>query len=235
MEIGDRVKKVREHMGVSQKDFSVALKASQGVMSDIERSKKDISRNLLVNLIIRYPDVNMNWLLTGRGEMFLAPPTIGERLVYLRHHFKMEKEGWALLASLSTEELENYETNKDEPPGALLDKLEGNYNANPAWILTATDPMLLPPSITDKKPVRTPLTVDDGFKEALPDVYALYRENRKLKEKGGTGQAETFAVCEIMKNLNSVRREKVDDFARWQLKEQEAEYTAEQANSGMAG
>jgi len=233
LNIGDRLRLFRDGLGKNQKDFAELLMITQQSLSKYERGELNIPDKVKIDLL-NY-DVNLTWLLTGEGEMFLAAPTVGERLAAVRNARQMDKRGWALIMSVTEEELENYETNKVEPPEEFLNRLYGNVNAGIPYILYAHGSMFVEPgTITDKKPQRTPLTVDDGFKEALPDVYALYKESRKLKELTES-QSATCAICGIMEKLNSVRREKVDDFARWQLKEQEAEYSAEQANQNMAG
>lgn len=64
-----RLKKIRKYLGMTQIQMAIALQTSQSYLSAIERGEKDLSRNLLVNLAKEMPGLNINWLLTGEGEM----------------------------------------------------------------------------------------------------------------------------------------------------------------------
>jgi transcriptional regulator with XRE-family HTH domain len=71
-----RLKKIRKYLGKTQIQMAIALKTSQSYLSAIERGEKDLSRSLLVNLARELPGLNVNWLLTGDGEMLNDPEAV---------------------------------------------------------------------------------------------------------------------------------------------------------------
>jgi SOS-response transcriptional repressor LexA len=73
MKNSERLKRIRETIGVSQSEFARTLGFAASFISGIERDTKDVSRELLQKLLQIY-QVNINWLLSGEGEMFLGNP-----------------------------------------------------------------------------------------------------------------------------------------------------------------
>jgi len=67
----ERLRLLRETIGVTQGDFAKTIGVAPSFISGIERKKKDLSRDLLEKILKKY-NVNLNWLLTGEGEMFLG-------------------------------------------------------------------------------------------------------------------------------------------------------------------
>lgn len=68
--IAERIKKIRKGLDLSQQEFAENLKLSQGVISGIENGHRNVSRNVLEALGIKY-NINASWVLTGVGEMHL--------------------------------------------------------------------------------------------------------------------------------------------------------------------
>lgn len=71
--IGERLKKIRSILNLQQKEFSEKVGISQGFLSELESNKKAPSYTLLI-AISHVFNVNLNWLLTGEGEMFIDKP-----------------------------------------------------------------------------------------------------------------------------------------------------------------
>ena len=70
MAMNERVKALRNHLGLSMKAFGEKLSLSQGNVSLIESGKVNITdRN--IKLICSTWNVDENWLRNGEGEMFL--------------------------------------------------------------------------------------------------------------------------------------------------------------------
>ena len=67
--IFDRIIQIREHFGLSQKEFAEKLSVQRSSISEIESGKRDVSRNIISALVALF-DVSADWLLTGEGEMF---------------------------------------------------------------------------------------------------------------------------------------------------------------------
>ncbi len=66
----ERLKSIRNQLGLTQRVFSESLDIKQGSYSDVERGKAGVSAVLLKNLIRKYR-VNPLWLCEGEGSMFI--------------------------------------------------------------------------------------------------------------------------------------------------------------------
>ena len=71
--IRKRIKQVRETLNISQRDFAKRVYISQTLLGDIELGNRAVSDRTL-QLVSTEFNVNKNWLLTGKGQMFAAPP-----------------------------------------------------------------------------------------------------------------------------------------------------------------
>ena len=67
--IGKRLKKIREYLGYSQNEFAKKLGLKQNTISAYENDRLDVSGKVLSWLA--YNKINLSWLFTGEGEMFL--------------------------------------------------------------------------------------------------------------------------------------------------------------------
>ena len=72
-EVRKRIKQLRETLNVSQRDFARRIFISQTLLGDIELGNRNVN-NRTLQLISTEFNVNKNWLLTGAGEIFDAPP-----------------------------------------------------------------------------------------------------------------------------------------------------------------
>ncbi len=69
-DITERFKQIRLSQNLTQQEFADLLVFSQSHLAEIEKGKKEPSRKVLLALITQF-HVNINWLLTGKGEMYL--------------------------------------------------------------------------------------------------------------------------------------------------------------------
>jgi len=72
-EVRQRIKQLRETLGVSQRDFAKRIYISQTLLGDIELGSRNVN-DRTIQLISTEFNVNKDWLLTGEGEIFTAPP-----------------------------------------------------------------------------------------------------------------------------------------------------------------
>jgi len=70
-DIGNRIKLVREHSGLKQNSFARSIGISQSYLSELLNNAKMPSQTILIAISLRYA-INLNWLLTGEGEMLLT-------------------------------------------------------------------------------------------------------------------------------------------------------------------
>ena len=65
------IKLLRKNKTLTQAAFAINIGSKQGYISEIERGLKIPGGELLLSLKHAYPNLNLDWLLTGQGEMFL--------------------------------------------------------------------------------------------------------------------------------------------------------------------
>ena len=75
--IGTRIKQLRKHLGLSQKDFCQKVSIPQSRLSEIESDKTKPSYPFLQNASDIF-NVSLDWLIVGKGQMFhiTEAPTI---------------------------------------------------------------------------------------------------------------------------------------------------------------
>lgn len=72
-EIGKRLKMLRKSLNLNQEDFAKQIgMSSVSFISEIETGKKSFGSDFLYSLKSKMPMVNLNWLLSGEGEMLLS-------------------------------------------------------------------------------------------------------------------------------------------------------------------
>ncbi|WP_025676883.1 helix-turn-helix domain-containing protein [Paenibacillus massiliensis] len=75
----NRVKIIRETLGLSQREFGEKLGVSRDVISNIEYNRVPLKDLMIKHICERY-SVNENWLLTGEGGIFLTEQYKNKRL-----------------------------------------------------------------------------------------------------------------------------------------------------------
>lgn len=74
VEIGERLKKFRKSIGVSQSEFAERLKIHQPNLSEIEKGTRTLGGGILQKLMNEYTQLSIKWLMLGEGEMILKEP-----------------------------------------------------------------------------------------------------------------------------------------------------------------
>jgi len=87
IEIGKRLRKLREQLGWSQATLAKKIGFSQKAISHWEKGERDIPTKALIEL--KKLGVNIDWLLTGEGEPLKVSPETQELVNML---LKLEKE-----------------------------------------------------------------------------------------------------------------------------------------------
>lgn len=67
---GERIKKIRLDLRLSQYKFGEGLGITKQFVSNVENGIAYLSNEKLTSLILTY-NVNVNYVLTGKGEVFL--------------------------------------------------------------------------------------------------------------------------------------------------------------------
>ena len=69
--IGERIKQVRKDKGLNQTELATSINISQGLITDMERGKKQPTERTLQD-ICRVYAVSYEWLTEGIGEMYIS-------------------------------------------------------------------------------------------------------------------------------------------------------------------
>lgn len=76
----DRIKALMKHMGMSQKSFAAEICISEGTLSSYFSGRNNPTLSTLNNIHERFPEVNMDWLIDGKGEMFVSSLPIPQQM-----------------------------------------------------------------------------------------------------------------------------------------------------------
>jgi transcriptional regulator with XRE-family HTH domain len=71
--INQRIKRIRETLGLPQRTFASVLSLSHSYIASIETNSREVNGRL-VKLVVSEFAVNESWLLTGKGDMFSQNP-----------------------------------------------------------------------------------------------------------------------------------------------------------------
>lgn len=70
-DIANRFIEMRKNLGFNKSQLSQYIKSTPSIIGEIESGKREPSKNILMKLLSLY-NVNINWLLSGEGEMFIG-------------------------------------------------------------------------------------------------------------------------------------------------------------------
>lgn len=71
----ERIEEFIKNQGISVRAFEQKISASDGMIRRAINNKTDIQSKWLCSIADNYPQLNLNWLITGKGEMILQTQT----------------------------------------------------------------------------------------------------------------------------------------------------------------
>ncbi len=97
-----RILKVRNYNGLNQKEFADKTGVSESSIKKYEKGSSMPGGEFFIGLVQNFPDINIRWLLTGQGEMFLQSsekpsPGLEERVFALEKELKELKGNYKIL------------------------------------------------------------------------------------------------------------------------------------------
>jgi len=96
MTVNERLRQLRQALGMSQTDFSKAIRVSIGYTGEIENGHR-IANDRIIRLICLTFGASESWLKTGEGEMFAtAPAEKRERILSLFDELNPQFQDFAL-------------------------------------------------------------------------------------------------------------------------------------------
>lgn len=94
MEIGDRIRKIRRDLDLTQTEFAARIGSAQNTITGYESGRR-IPSSQVVSLICREFNVNEEWLRNGTGEMFIEAPE--DELDAMARRYKLDGPLLALI------------------------------------------------------------------------------------------------------------------------------------------
>jgi transcriptional regulator with XRE-family HTH domain len=130
-----RLTDLLKELNISALDFSRKVKYSQPFISLIVNSKQDITHNFSKKVVDAYPSVNVHWLLTGDGPMFLTGDYNAPAQLYrsiplpanikkIRDRWDMSQTHFADMLGATKDQVSNWERGRTEPDYESMQQLE---------------------------------------------------------------------------------------------------------------
>ena len=70
MTVGDRIKTLRKHVGLTQEQFAAIIHTSRSNLGNVETNTFSVTDRMIYD-VCREFQVSEHWLRTGEGEMFI--------------------------------------------------------------------------------------------------------------------------------------------------------------------
>jgi len=135
MNIGERIKIIRNNLGLTLDEFGEKIGLKKATLSKIENNLSGSTEQTII-LICKEYNVNREWLLSGVGEMFNKSDDTLKSLVenisscadndikkrFLKAVAKLTPEQWELV-----EKLVDDIAQKNEEPEKTIEELEADY------------------------------------------------------------------------------------------------------------
>lgn len=143
MEIKDRVALVRQHCGLSMRDFADRIGVSHGVIANIEREKAPMTRVVGIAICSKF-HIREAWLFHGEGDM-LESDDLVDQLCRQRNLNAAQRAILQAAADLSPQEAQLF--------AALCTRVASGLSVGEAVpLLTADDlPPYSPPDAQNEK------------------------------------------------------------------------------------
>lgn len=92
--MNERIKELRERLGMSQTEFAESLNLKRNSISLIEVGKRNPSDRTILDICNKF-DVSEDWLRNGTGEVFLETPS--STMEQLRREFDLDEFSFNLV------------------------------------------------------------------------------------------------------------------------------------------
>ena len=101
MIVNERIKKIRERFcSDSNKEFAKKMGVAPNVVNNYVRNGYSVGQGVLYKILDKFPEVDKDWLLTGKGEMlkiqYSKPPAISKEEIYLVPLLPISAQGGSL-------------------------------------------------------------------------------------------------------------------------------------------
>ena len=70
----ERIEKVKDTLGLTARQFAAEIRVKPGTISNMMVGRNNPSLEVMKRIMERYPTLNPEWLIAGRGEMWRTEP-----------------------------------------------------------------------------------------------------------------------------------------------------------------
>jgi transcriptional regulator with XRE-family HTH domain len=70
----ERIEKVKDTLGLTARQFAAEIHVQPGTISNMMAGRNNPSLEVMKRIMERYPTLNPEWLIAGRGEMWRTEP-----------------------------------------------------------------------------------------------------------------------------------------------------------------
>lgn len=176
MSLGERIRKVRRELELTQESFCNRIGLKRNSISLVESDKRNISDQAILS-ICREFNVNEEWLRNGTGEMFKAAPSdVLDQLAYKYH-----------LSEADYVMLEKFVNMRPEARRAIFDYMQ---EVNAAFANSGIDPHI--PAYGNKPP------------EPMDEILNISQEHLGTPDSVAAAEAEYEKSLGIVPKTKSV-------------------------------
>lgn len=152
--MNERIKVIREYLGLSQAKFAQKIHRSPGHISNIETNVCAVSDDTVQRVCNAF-SVNEVWLRTGKGVMIDSAPAdkegIGSRLKRIRKDARLTQIQFAEKVGYTQAHVHATEAGKAIPSDAYLQRVMILFNVKEQWLLSGTGDMRSDPVRVDEE------------------------------------------------------------------------------------
>ena len=70
----ERIEKVKDTLGLTARQFAAEIRVQPGTISNMMSGRNNPSLEVMKRIMERYPTLNPEWLIAGRGQMWRTEP-----------------------------------------------------------------------------------------------------------------------------------------------------------------
>jgi len=72
MLMNERLRQIIEYYGISTRNFSLKIGVNESTIRKVLAENTSIQSNNLAKIAVKFPEINLDWLITGRGSMLIS-------------------------------------------------------------------------------------------------------------------------------------------------------------------
>ena len=85
----ERIEKLLQIEGLSQIEFASKVGVNSANLNQVLLGKRHVQKNLPSKIIAAFPEVRIDWLLYGEGEMYVKDQHVADKTAIREHMFKL--------------------------------------------------------------------------------------------------------------------------------------------------